>query len=88
MRECFREAAVPKGTEGTAQGCIAFLTRRVEELSYLFPEDGLDLLAKGLAEAQPTADGLQAAFDAVSIENGELKAALEKDLAYALRFLK
>ncbi|MBQ9794429.1 MAG: family 10 glycosylhydrolase [Clostridia bacterium] len=88
LRECFREAAVPKGTEGTAQGCIAFLKKRVEDLSYLFPEDGLDLLAKGLAEAQPTVDGLQAAFDAVSIENGELKAALEKDLAYALRFLK
>ena len=88
LRECFREAAVPKGTEGTAQGCIAFLKKRVEDLSYLFPEDGLDLLAKGLAEAQPTADGLQAAFDAVSIENGDLKAALEKDLAYAKRFLQ
>ncbi len=88
LRECFREAAVPKGTEETAQGCIDFLSQRVEDLSYLFPDSGLDLLAKGLAEAEPTAEGLQALFDSTTIENGELKAALEKDLAYALRFLK
>lgn len=88
LRECFREAATPKGTEETAVGCLIFLSQRVEDLSYLFEDAGLEALRKGIGDAVPTAEALQEVFDSVTIENGELKAAMEKDLAYALRFLK
>lgn len=86
LRECFREAATPKGTEGTAEGCVAFLAKRVEDLSYLY--EGLEDLQTAIASAEPTAEGLTDAFKGFTHENETLRKALEKDLAYVLRFLK
>ena len=88
LRECFREAATPTHTDETAQACLMFLSRRVEDLSYLYEEAGLETLRKGLSDAVPTAEASQEVFDSVTIENDALREALEKDLAYALRFLK
>ena len=86
MAQAFRNPATPKGTAQTAAACKQFLISRVESLSYLY--DGLDALQTAIASAEATAEGLKKAFEGFAHENEAVQTALEKDLAYVLRFLK
>ncbi|MBR6553369.1 MAG: family 10 glycosylhydrolase [Clostridia bacterium] len=86
LAQAFRNPATPKGTAQTAEACKQFLAARVESLSYLY--DGLDALQTAIASAEATAEGLKKAFEGFAHENEAVQTALEKDLAYALRFLK
>ncbi len=88
LRECFREAATPTHTDETAQACLQFLAQRAEDLLYLCGDAGLETLQKGLLAADPTPEALRQVFDSVTLQNEAVRVALEKDLAYALRFLK
>jgi hypothetical protein len=55
---------------------------------YLCGDAGLATLQKGLLAADPTPEALRQVFDSVTLQNEAVREALEKDLAYALRFLK
>lgn len=86
VRDAFRLSATPKGLgETTEQAVIGFLSARVQQLSYLFDDAGLTALQDGLETAD--VQSLQALFDGAEIGDETLKAALLKDLAYALRFV-
>lgn len=45
-------------------------------------------LQTAIVSAEATAEGLKKAFEGFAHEDQAVRAALEKDLAYALRFLK
>ena len=86
LAQAFRNPATPKGTAQTAEACKQFLISRVESLSYL--REGLADLQTAIASAEATAEGLKKAFEGFTHENEAVQTALEKDLAYVLRFLK
>jgi hypothetical protein len=86
LAQAFRNPATPKGTAQTAEACKQFLISRVESLSYL--REGLSDLQTAVASAEASAEGLKKAFEGFAHENEAVQTALEKDLAYVLRFLK
>lgn len=85
VQDAFRLQATPAGLgETTNEAVIDFLAARAEQLSYLYGDAFPETLKNGLQSAD--VQSLQALFDSAEISDGTLKAALEKDLAYALKF--
>lgn len=82
-------AATARMGEETVKGCVAFLADRADALAYLYADEaGLPALAEALrALDSPDAEEIRAAVEGNLPSDETLRAAVEKDLAYALRFL-
>ncbi len=90
VRRSFRlPAATARMGEETVRGCVAFLAGRADALAYLYADEaGLTAMAEALrALDSPDAEALRGAVESSLPSDETLRAAIEKDLAYALRFL-
>ena len=82
-------AATARMGEESVKGCVAFLADRADALAYLYADEaGLTAMAEALrALDSPDAEEIRAAVEGNLPSDETLRAAVEKDLAYALRFL-
>ena len=92
VMESFRQPATPSGMEKTQKAAWLYLVDRVQKISVLFVGtadfDEIVELYDALAVAEQTIEGVSAPFAEFDPENTLLKETLQKDLEYALRFMK